>query len=501
MTSHRLQWISAVLLIVLAGLTAASAATMPWLDAGNAGLRSDVELLAAYGVIDGPVMAWPIPAHQILRGLANQQRLDAAPPAVQAAAQRVLAELSHFSAADSRDLHPLARFSTTNQPALVRPFGARARDDLDTQVGADYDNDWFSARALVGTQTHYTGAHQRFAPDGSYVGARLGNFQFYGGWVDQWDGPGQDTSLILSNNARPFPKIGVMRADTEAFETPWLRWLGPWRANLFLGLLNDSRIDHNTGFVGLRFDFEPLPGFEVGLARDTLICGTHHPCNPADYFQLTNGPKNPDKTANQVAIDFKYTAHLGQASIAPYIEFMNRDTGPFVHAATSYLPGATLSVPLGADGAYWRLTAEYADSVPTLNWFDFGKKVYGDAYTDFKYVDGFRYRNRTLGFSLDSDSRLFTLTWMLSDASSRRWHLTYYHADISTPQLAAQQAAGSAFTNIVSSQPVTVDIGEAGVDWPLGALDVSALVHGMAGTPVPYSGAHVAGELSLRYGF
>ncbi|TAM12777.1 MAG: hypothetical protein EPN72_12790 [Nevskiaceae bacterium] len=133
--------------------------------------------------------------------------------------------------------------------------------------------------------------------------------------------------------------------------------------------------------------------------------------------------------------------------------------------------------------------------------FDFGKKVYGDVYTDAKYVDGFRYRGRTLGFSLDSDSRLFTLTWMLSDPSNRRWHLTYYHADISTPQLAAMQAAGSAFNNVVSSQPVTVDIGEAGADWPLGAFDVSALVRGMAGAPVPYSGAHVAGELSVRYGF
>ncbi|HEU0196296.1 MAG TPA: capsule assembly Wzi family protein [Nevskiaceae bacterium] len=477
----------------------ASAATTPWLGVGDAGLRDDVELLAAYGVIDGPTTMWPIPSRQILRGLANQKRLSAAPAAVQAAAQRVMAHLSHHADDESSDLHPLAQLRTTNQTSVVRPFGARARDEADAQVGGDYDNDWFSARALVGEQTHYNGTRQRFSPDGSYLGARVGNLQFYGGWLDQWYGPGQTTSLILSNNARPFPKIGVMRADTQPFQTPLLSWLGPWQANVFLGLLDGSRIDHDTGFVSLRIDFEPLPGLQIGLTRETEICGQHHPCGIREYFNFNNGPTDPNQVNDEAGIDFKYTRRFGLYSVSPYVQFMNEDTGPFVHSATSYLAGTTVMVPFGPRGAYWSLTAEYADSVPTLNWFDFGKKAYGDAYNNSGYMDGFRYRGRTLGFSLDSDSRLFSLTWRLTDADNRRWHLTYYHADIDIrdPKTPETQS----FVNVVSDAPVTTNMVEAGVDWPLGAFDVSAIVRGMDAVPVPTTAAHFAGELGIRYGF
>lgn len=476
---------------------AANATTSPWLNVGNAGLRGDVELLAAYGIIQGPVTTWPIPSRQLLSGLADQAKLDAAPAAVQAAAQRVLATLSHHDGNPNHALHPLLSLRTTNATSVVRPFGARARDEADFRAGADYDKGWFSARVLVGTQTHYNGSHRRFSPDGSYVGARWGNAQFYAGWLDQWYGPGDQTSLILSNNARPFPKIGIMRADTHPFDTPWLSWLGPWQANLFFGLLNGDRVDRDTGFVGLRINFEPLPGFEVGLTRETEICGRHHRCRVSDYFNPNNSSNNTNHVNDEAGIDFKYTRRFGRFTLSPYVQFMNEDNGPFTHAATSYLTGASLTAPIGTHGAYWRLTAEYADSVATENWFNFGKKLYGTAYNNSAYVDGFRYRHRTLGFSLDSDSRLLSLNWMLTDTAGRRWHVTYRHAEINKPG----GGVNTATVNAVSTRPVTINIGEAGLDWPLGALDLSAVVRGMDGVPAPRHRAHFAGEVGIRYGF
>ena len=111
-------WLALLLVPALA-----VAGTTPWLGVGDAGLRSDVQLLAAYGLIGGPITTWPIPARQILHGLSDQQRLDAAPPAVRNAAQRVLAHLSHHEGDQGSNLHPLAVIGTTNAPALVRTFG------------------------------------------------------------------------------------------------------------------------------------------------------------------------------------------------------------------------------------------------------------------------------------------------------------------------------------------------------------------------------------------
>lgn len=501
---HKQGWVrcGAWLAVLCLAPGLAAAGTAPWLGVGDAGLRSDVELLAAYGLVDGPITTWPVPAPQILRGLSDQKRLDAAPPAVQGAAQRVLAHLSHHEGDAGSNLHPLAAVRTTNAPALVRSFGAQARDQADVRVGGDYDSDWFSARVLVGEQAPYHGGGKAFSPDGSYVGARVDNLQFYGGWLDQWYGPGEVSSLILSNNARPFPRIGVMRADPRPFETPWLSWMGPWQANAFVGVLDGPRIDRNTAFIGVRVTFQPLPNLEIGLTRETEICGQHHPCNPVrEYFHFSNSNRNVNQTNDEAGIDVKYTRQLGNYTLSPYIQFMNEDNGPFTHSDTSYLAGSTLTAPIGVNGAYWSLDAEYADTVPTLNWFSFGDVLHGAAYNNFQYHDGFRYRGRTLGFSLDSDSRLLALTWRLTDSGNRRWHLAYYHADISSPQLAAMQAAGSYFVNTVSTTPVSVNIGEAGVTWPFGVVAVSAALRGMNTTPTPRAGALIAGELDITYGF
>lgn len=478
------------------------AAPTPWLDVGDAGLRADVELLASYGVIDGPVTTWPLPSKQLLRGLARMDALAGTPllpAAVRQAAQRVLATLSHHDGNPDDALHPLAVLRTTNQAAVVRPFDARARDEADMRIGGDYDRDWFSARVLAGAQTRYSGKHARFSPDGSYLGARWGGAQFYGGWLDQWYGPGQDTSLILSNNARPMPKLGVMRADTTPFRTPLLSWLGPWQANAFIGLLDDGqRVDRNTAFISVRVNFEPLPGFEIGLTRETEICGRHHPCNPKDYFAFNNDSHNTNKTNDEAGIDFKYTRRIGHFAVSPYVQVMNEDNGPFVHAAASYLLGTTLMSGIGRRGAYWALTAEYTNTVALQNWFDLGKKLYGVAYNNAGYVDGFRYRGRTLGFSLDSDSHLFSLTWRLTDTASRRWSLAYRRAEIGILD-PANPAAGT--RNVVTRAPVTMNIGEAGLDWPIRAFTVSVAVRGMDAVPVPRVADHFAGELGLRYGF
>ncbi len=503
MTTPLRFWLPALLVFAAGlGFMPLAQATTPWLDVGDAGLRADVELLASYGVIDGPVTTWPLPSKQLLRGLARLNAAGSAellPSAVQQAAQRVLAALSHHDGDPADALHPLAVFRTTNSAALVRPFGDRARDEADVRVGGDYDHGWFSARALVGAQTHYNGDHGRFSPDGSYLGARWGGAQFYGGWLDQWYGPGHDTSLILSNNARPMPKIGVMRADTQPFQTPLLSWLGPWQANAFIGVLDDGgRVDRNTGFISVRVNFEPLPGFEVGLTRETEICGRHHPCNPVDYFGFDNSPTHVNKTNDEAGFDFKYTHRFGQLAVSPYLQIMNEDNGPINHSGASYLLGATLMSAFGTHGAWWTLTAEYANSVALQNWFDLGKKMYGTAYNNSDYVDGFRYRGRTLGFSLDSDSRLLSVTWRLTDTASRRWHVAYRRAELGILD-PANPGAGT--HNVITRAPVTINIGEAGLDWPIRAFTVSLAVRAMDAVPVPAVMDHFAGEFGLRYGF
>ncbi|MDB5987196.1 MAG: hypothetical protein JWR16_2249 [Nevskia sp.] len=484
---------------LLLASVALSVQAQPWLEVGDRALRSDVELLAARGLIDGVVTTWPIPAGQLAR-LADDERLSSEPAFVQAAAWRVRARVDLKR--DKPSLQPTADARVTNASDTVRDFGTLARDQADVRAGLLWDSASVDAALRVGEQTRFDGDNARFALDGSYVAALLGGMRFYGGWVEQWDGPGWTSSLLLSNNARPFPKIGLMRDDTHAFQTPWLSWIGPWQLNFFVGLLDGPRTDKNTVLSGLRFSFNPLPGLEIALTRDTEMCGSHHPCNPLKAeFGVRNDPQSTNTTNDEAGIDFKYSHSLGALSISPYLQFMNEDTGPFTHAYTSYLGGLSLAGPWGESGAHWRFTSEYADSVATLNWFDFGKKATGTAYNNGGYTDGYRYRDRTLGFSLDSDSRLLSLAGQLTDRDGWTYRLVYYRARINSAALAAIQQGGSTTRNVVSAQPVFINQFEAGLSVPLRLFSFDFAVRGQDAQPYPHAGGKLAVEGGISYHF
>ncbi len=201
-----------LLAICLLGFCAAPAWSSPWLDVGDSSLRSDVELLAAHGLVDGVTMTWPIPARQLTRGLSDSDRLRRQPADVQAAAKRVRAALERN--ASPNGLRPLADLQGTNRAEVVRSFDASARNEADLRGGGEWSGESVSIRLLAGVQTAANGDEGRPSLDGSAASLTFGNVLVYAGWMDRWFGPGWTSALSLSNNARPIPKIGLMRADT-----------------------------------------------------------------------------------------------------------------------------------------------------------------------------------------------------------------------------------------------------------------------------------------------
>ena len=492
--------------LAASGLMAIPAAVQaePWLEVGDRSVRSDVEILAAAGLIDGVVTTWPIPKGQILRGLADQSRLEQQPAYVQQAAQHLLA---YFYLHSGQSLQPLAAARFTNRPDTIRDFGSLARNDVDARGGAEWSGRWADARLLVGDQSQFNSHQSRLSFDDSFLTARAGNWLFYGGWVDQWYGPGWTSSLTLSNNARPTPKIGLMRDNPHAFETPWLSWLGPWQFNTFLGVLDGPRVDRNTLFAGVRLTFEPLHNLELGVARLSELCGTNHACHPwSAEFHFQNSDLHPNPVNDEATVDAKYTFRLHDLIVSPYAQLMNEDTGPFTHSATSYLIGDSVTGPFGGNGARWRVVAEYTDTIATRNWFGFNNQFNGAAYNDYKYIDGWRYRGQSMGFSLDSDSRLFSLMGLLTDNRGWTYRLVYYRANINSSQLAGNPpltSHGQPYVpyNALSAYPVQIDQVEAGVSIPYRGLRFDLDVRGQDGQPYPRGGGLLSGEAGISYGF
>ena len=477
---------------LVAGFAAALAGAVPavaepWASVGDSGLRSDITLLAQAGVLDSLTTHWPIPWTGVAAQLDDNATLARMPRYIQDAARRVRARAE-------RDTAPGLRagllLEGTNRPALIRDFDALGNGKGQVQGIGDFNSGDTSVHLAVGAISGTPRDRGRFAADGSVVAQRIGAVRVYAGEVAHWWGPGWVSALSYSNNARPIPQVGIASSMPHVFTTPLLSWIGPWRAEFMFGILDGPRIAPNTLFNGLRVSINPAPGLELGVARTQFLCGRGHSCNPLrDYFNFQNDASRASPTNDQGVFDFKYSNRVAGRPYEVYAQIMNEDSSPIKHSASSYLVGGSIWLPVGATAL--RLTGEYVSTISTLDLFSFNTPFYGVSYTNFQYPDGARYRGRTVGFSLDSDSRLASLQAGLTDTAGRTYTVSLHHAIVSTP------FTGTA--NPITTTPVTINYGEAKVSVPLRWADVRVAGRVQDDQPRPKRGFAAAFEASLVF--
>ena len=433
----------------------APALASPWAEVGDNQLRSDIELLVAAGVVRDITIHWPMPWRALVASL-HRANMEGQPASVRAAAERIL---QRAAAETAPGVSGSVTADATNLPSAVYGFDGMGRGKGEGQISLSASRGIFSGRLSLGSYApDFTGKNLKLMPDGSYVAARLGGALVYAGYLDHWWGPGQMSALSLSNNARPMPRVGIERSSTAASSWPVLNLLGPWQVEFLLGYMDGPRIQRDTYFNALRFSFNPLPGLEIGLARTEEFCGQGHPCAPLrDYFNFNNDPVHINKTNDQGDIDIKYSHVFGRVPMQFYLQLMNEDSSPFTASGTSHLFGVSMFLPVAESPL--KLTAEYTNSIATNDIFSFGNNNYGFSYNNLTYPDGMRYRERTLGFSLDNDSTLLSLQGSWTDPAGRFYELSLHHATIGSSH--------SPGANNLSPTPVLLNLGEARVAFPI----------------------------------
>ena len=461
-TNTNRAWFATAGIVVLAWFFSAGLATAsPWTEVGDDQLRADINLLAASGVIDNVTTQWPIPWGGVLARLDQPDSLKGQPAYVVAAAQRV--HDRGYAETGTGRIRYNATFDLTNNPSVVRGFETTARQDVQGIASAELTLDSTAIRLAVGARSTNPRDHQVLVLDNSYIAQRIGNAAVYAGYMTHWWGPGHFSALSLSNNARPFPQVGITRISTAPFESPWLSWIGPWQAEFFVGWLDGPRVVRNTLYNGLRVTFSPLPGLEIGLARTDQFCGEGHVCKPiATYFNFTNDPGHPSPTNDEGVFDVRYTNKIRNVPFEIYTQIMNEDSSPITHSGSSHLFGASIWLPFSEATA--RLTVEYTDTVATRDIFSFGNYLYGFTYNNFMYADGMRYRGNAMGFSLDNDSRLATVQFSMIDKRNVTYSLTYHHANVSSANPISRGM------NVLTPVPVTINMGEARLSVPYSTM-------------------------------
>ena len=103
--------------------------------------------------------------------------------------------------------------------------------------------------------------------DGSALAWRHDGGEWYASVQRRQWGPGWTGSLILDGAAAPLPAIGWRRPQALASTSPWLRWMGPWSADVFVGRLAGHDEPERPALIGMRLQLQPFDSLELGLSR------------------------------------------------------------------------------------------------------------------------------------------------------------------------------------------------------------------------------------------
>lgn len=455
----------------------------PWIDAGDARIRFDIELLRSNGIVVGPTNSWPLPLAQVDAAL---QRADglALPPGLAASVRRLQA-VSEYN-------HQRNRFRVeaafTNDPALVRGFQDSARGIAEVSVSAQHD----LSRFTVGWGMEYTvdgddppsyyaeGNGFRFMP--LFVAMRMGNWALWAGEVDRYWGPSNEGGLLVSTSSRSYPQIGLRTLEPKRIELPVLKWLGPVNFEISGGVDTEKRSDYdNPGLIHIQLDFAPLPGITVGLNRAIMLCGKGRPCSAKIIGQALIGFGNFDNTGtteepgNQIAgWNFAYNFRLGTNGQGGklFFETAAEDEDDFIIQQYARRGGGWLFGPLGQSGSTYAVGIEY---VSTLASELMGSQKWpGSMYNNFIYTAGYTRQKRPIGYSLDGDTNTFTFAAQVTDPRNRLWYGSARDINLNMSNTPSYR---------ISQNNERIVLGTAGVEWPTRIGDLAFELRYMTDQP------------------
>jgi hypothetical protein len=183
----------------------------------------------------------------------------------------------------------------------------------------------------------------------STVSLNINNLQFTFGEQSQWLGPSESGSLLMSDNAAPFPTLrmdSVMPYRIPGFS----RIFGPVRTEFYIGQLSGQHWETCTvpscqSFPGYpnvvgpnivpqpfiqggKISFSPFPDLEIGMGTAAMFGGPGLPITFGNFFatyyvHTPNLAKNPGKRLS--AADFSYRIPGLRNWLTLYLDAMTWD--------------------------------------------------------------------------------------------------------------------------------------------------------------------------------
>jgi len=171
-------------------------------------------------------------------------------------------------------------------------------------------------------------------------------------------------------------------------------------------------------FFAARVDFKPRPWLEFGLTRTAQWCGGERTCDWNTFVdmvlgndnQFAGGASTEDQPGNQMAgYDMRLRSPWKVLPLAFYTQWIGEDEAGGL--PSKFIAQFGLETWGALSSASWRLRAEYTDTACN---FARQSPEFDCAYRNSIYPQGYAYRGRIIGDSMDNDGRRFTVSGLLN---------------------------------------------------------------------------------------
>ena len=415
----------------------------PWVEPDDLALRNDIQLLADAGIITAPVTTFPLMWNAIKSDILSAKSYLLTDEQNQALSH-VIFSYKYASRHANITKKSVYLASSANR------FTSYGNDNFD-KGNIELSDEFFVGNLAGKLQVNYRiglddnpelnqGSDMNL--DGSFLAYKLGNWVISAGAIERWWGPGVDTNLIMSTNSRPLPAITITRDNSEAFETPWLSWAGPWTLTAQMAQLEGDREVPDTLMWSTRGTFRPFRGLEIGGSWSFQWAGEGQPSSMKDFFKILFGSKecandqpdcDPELNTFQgnhlAGYDIRWSDTLFDLPYAVYFQTIGEDGSPNAGLITDKADMYGIETRFTLFEQRVLANIEFTDTQvacngddPTLNCF----------YEHGTYKSGYRYYRRTMGSTYDNDAKTIVATFLMQTTAGNSWLLKFRKAQLNT---------------------------------------------------------------------
>tara|TARA_B100000809_G_scaffold253638_1_gene289872 strand:- start:840 stop:2390 length:1551 start_codon:yes stop_codon:yes gene_type:complete len=419
----------------------------PWVEPNDLTLRNDIQLLADSGVITAPVSTYPLMWNAIKGDIMSANIALLNDEQVQALNH---VRFSYKYAAGHQNITKKSIYLASS----ANRFTSYGNDNFD-QGNVELSDEFFVGNLAGKLQVNYRlglddnpdlqqGSDLNI--DGSYLAYKVGNWVLSAGAIERWWGPGIDTNLIMTTNSRPLPALSITRDNSDAFETPWLSWIGPWTLTAQMAQLEGDREVPDAMMWSTRVTFRPFRGLELGTAWSFQWAGEGQPSSMKDFLKILLGGQecandqqdcNPELNTYQgnhlAGYDIRWSDTVLDLPYALYYQTIGEDGSPNAGIITDKAAMYGIESRFTLFNQRILANLEYTDTQVACG--GTGTTSLNCFYEHGTYKSGYRYYQHTIGSTYDNDAQSLVATFLIQTTASNSWQLKFRKVELNTDNI------------------------------------------------------------------